>query len=134
MRSIRITAVLFVSTLLGFAVVGCDRGDSSTQTNDSKSGSPQGQVATTPKPATQPIIPVAQALDWCREHAMPESICVQCNDSLAAGFKAKGDWCEEHNLPKSQDFAHSPELKEKFASAFKAKYGKEPPAVEAEKD
>lgn len=105
--------------------VGCDRGDQPGQTT---AGTPKPQVAEQPKPATKPIIPVAQMADWCPEHAMPESICVQCNASLAAGFKAKGDWCEEHGVPKSQDFAHNPGLKQKFAAAYKEKYGKEPPA------
>ncbi len=40
--------------------------------------------------------------DICQEHGVPESLCVQCNPSLAATFKAKGDWCAEHNLPESQ--------------------------------
>ncbi|MFB0553260.1 MAG: efflux RND transporter periplasmic adaptor subunit [Phycisphaerae bacterium] len=38
----------------------------------------------------------------CDEHGVPESLCVQCNPSLVATFKAKGDWCAEHNLPESQ--------------------------------
>jgi len=38
----------------------------------------------------------------CEEHGVPESLCVQCNPSLAVTFKAKGDWCAEHNLPESQ--------------------------------
>lgn len=134
MRFMRLFSVALMSALLGLAVVagGCDREDSTTQSNDPKSGSPQDPVVQSPKPATQPIIPVAQVVDWCREHAMPESICVQCNASLAGGFKAKNDWCEQHNVPKSQDFSHHPELKEKFAAAFKAKNGKEPPAMEEE--
>jgi cobalt-zinc-cadmium efflux system membrane fusion protein len=38
----------------------------------------------------------------CEEHGFPESLCVLCNPSLAAAFKAKGDWCAEHSLPESQ--------------------------------
>ncbi|MHC4558815.1 MAG: efflux RND transporter periplasmic adaptor subunit [Planctomycetota bacterium] len=38
----------------------------------------------------------------CDEHGVPESLCVQCNPSMAATFKTKGDWCAEHNLPESQ--------------------------------
>ena len=60
---------------------------------------------------------------------MPESVCAQCNTSLAEGFKAKGDWCKQHDVPQSQCFKCRPELKEKFAAAFKQKYGKEPPAA-----
>lgn len=112
------------------AAAGCDNKPEANKPDPAKPAA--GQAADTKKPATMPAIPVAQAMDWCREHAMPESVCVQCHDELAAGYKAKGDWCKEHGLPDSQCFAHHPELKEKFAAAFKAKYGKEPPAVEKE--
>ena len=46
----------------------------------------------------------------CQEHGFPESICVQCNPSLAATYKAKGDWCTEHNLPESQCTFCNPDL------------------------
>lgn len=117
--------------VLALALAGCDRGDAA-KTGDTKTEAPKPQAAQQAKPATQPLIPVAQAMDWCREHAMPESVCVQCHPELADGFKAKGDWDEEHKLPKSQCFKCDPKLKEQFAAAFKAKYGKEPPAMEEE--
>jgi len=47
----------------------------------------------------------------CQEHGFPESICVQCNPSLAATYKAKGDWCTEHNLPESQCTICNPDLR-----------------------
>lgn len=101
--------------------VGCDKPEAQNK--------PAEQKAEAKQPAaTQPLVPVVQAMDWCREHAMPESICVQCKAELAAGFKAKGDWCKEHDVPESQCFKCHPELKEQFAAAFKQKYGKEPPA------
>lgn len=108
--------------LVTFAIVvaGCDR-DASKK--------PQAEQ---PKPATQPIIPITQIADWCPEHSMPESICVQCNSSLAAAYKEKGDWDAQHNLPKSQCFKCDPALKDKFVAAYKAKYGKEPPTAEKE--
>ena len=86
-------------------------------------------AASTP-PTTKPITPLIQVnapVDWCGEHFMPESVCVQCHPDLAAAYKAKGDWCAEHGLPDSQCFKHHPELKEKFIAEFKAKTGKEPP-------
>ena len=46
----------------------------------------------------------------CTEHGVPESLCVRCNPSLAATFKAKGDWCTEHNLPESQCTFCNPDL------------------------
>lgn len=112
---------------LGAALVGCDNSESTaTGTGAGTTGASQQTTAAT-KPATKPIIPVAQMEDWCREHGMPESICVQCNASLAAAFKEKGDWDDQHNLPKSQCVQCDPSLKEKFAAAYKAKYGKDAP-------
>jgi cobalt-zinc-cadmium efflux system membrane fusion protein len=122
---------LSVPTLLiavvAVAAVGCDKTDTNTSPTGSNAA-PTPPVAEQPKPATQPLIPVAPVKDWCPEHGVPESICVQCNASLAAGFKAKGDWDEKHSLPKSQCFQCDPSLKQKFAAAYKDKYGQEPPA------
>lgn len=71
---------------------------------------------------------------WCKEHGVPEDICAQCNAKVAAEFKKKGDWCKEHDRPDSQCFICHPELKEKFAAQYRAKYGKEPPPMEDEKE
>lgn len=66
-------------------------------------------------PAKQaPLVPKAEIHDWCKEHGVPESICTRCNETLIAGFKAKGDWCKEHGLPESQCLVCHPELKAKF--------------------
>jgi hypothetical protein len=100
--------------------VGCDK--------PAENAAPAAKAESAKTPATQPIVPVAQVIDWCKEHGVPESICVQCNESLAAAYKAKGDWCKEHNRPESQCFECHPELRQQFAAAFKKKYGKEPPA------
>jgi len=69
---------------------------------------------------------------WCDEHGVPEGMCGQCDAKLAAEFQKKGDWCKEHDRPDSQCFIHHPELKEKFAAIYRAKYGKEPPPMEDE--
>jgi hypothetical protein len=69
---------------------------------------------------------------WCDEHGVPEAMCGQCDAKLAAAFKKKGDWCNEHDRPDSQCFIHHPELKEKFAAVYRAKYGREPPPMEEE--
>lgn len=71
---------------------------------------------------------------WCKEHGMPEEICALCNGKLAAALKKKGDWCKEHDRPDSQCFLCHPELKTKFAAQYRAKYGKEPPPMEEEKE
>jgi hypothetical protein len=69
---------------------------------------------------------------WCAEHGVPEHDCAQCSAKIAAEYKKKGDWCKEHDRPESQCFICHPELKEKFAAQYRAKYGKEPPPVEDE--
>jgi hypothetical protein len=68
--------------------------------------------------------------DWCREHGMPESICVQCHPEYAKKYKDKGDWCAEHQVPKSQCFQCDPKLKEKLAQEYRDKYGEDPPPIE----
>lgn len=67
---------------------------------------------------------------WCAEHGVPEKECSQCSSKVAADFQKKGDWCAEHDRAKSQCFICDPSLKEKFAAQYRAKEGKEPPALE----
>ena len=69
---------------------------------------------------------------WCPEHGVPEAECAQCSAKVAAEFKKKDDWCEKHDRPDSQCFVCHPELKEKFAARYVAKYGKQPPPIEEE--
>jgi hypothetical protein len=85
-------------------------------------------------PAKDKATAAGKKVDWCPEHGMPESICVQCNPELAAEYKKKGDWCDKHDRPDSQCFVCHPELKEKFAEEYRAKYGKEPPPTEDPSD
>ena len=117
LTSIASMALVALTLALG---AGCD--DQGTTQN-------QNKPAEQPKAATQPLIKVAQIADWCPEHGVPESVCTRCNASLIPAFKAKGDWDEAHGLPKSQCFECDPSLKEKFAAAYKEKYGKEPPPM-----
>lgn len=42
-----------------------------------------------------------ERLGMCREHGVPEALCVKCRPFLRAAFIAKGDWCQEHNTPES---------------------------------
>src|SRR4051812_35035095 len=69
---------------------------------------------------------------WCAEHGVPEHDCAQCSAKVAAEYKKKGDWCKEHERPESQCFLCHPDLREKFAAQYRAKYGKEPPPTEDE--
>lgn len=69
---------------------------------------------------------------WCDSHGVPEEECSLCNSQAAAEFKKKNDWCKEHDRAESQCFLCDPKRQEKYAAMFRAKFGKEPPAVSAE--
>jgi hypothetical protein len=71
---------------------------------------------------------------WCEEHGIPEAECSMCDAKVAKAFKDQGDWCEKHDRAKSQCFICDPSLKEKYAAKYRAKYGKEPPPIEEEKE
>ncbi len=100
-------------------------------------------------PAPQPVAQTAKHADhpddhdhgkhehdhsgwWCGEHGLPEAECSMCSAKAEAAFKAKSDWCDEHRRAKSQCFICDPKLKEKFAALYRAKEGKDPPAIEEE--
>ncbi|QEL20371.1 efflux RND transporter periplasmic adaptor subunit [Limnoglobus roseus] len=42
--------------------------------------------------------PPAEADDWCNEHGVPESACVECSEELLPRPKARG-WCKVHGVP-----------------------------------
>jgi hypothetical protein len=67
---------------------------------------------------------------WCVEHGVPEGECALCSTKVAADFKKKGDWCKEHDRPESQCFICHPELEQKFAARYEAKFGSKPPPRE----
>lgn len=81
-------------------------------------------------PAAGQVSEAAHSQDgwWCGEHGMPEEVCAQCDSKVAAELKNMGDWCKEHDRPDSQCFVCHPELAQKFAALYEAKYGKAPPA------
>lgn len=93
-----------IAVLLTALLSACGGGDTPKQ---------NGQPAKV-EPAKAPLVEKTQVADWCKEHGVPESVCTRCNESLIAGFKAKGDWCKEHSLPESQCIPCHPELEEKF--------------------
>jgi hypothetical protein len=70
---------------------------------------------------------------WCDEHGIPEDMCSMCSAKVAKACKAKGDWCDKHDRARSQCFLCEPELRERFAAMYRAKYGKEPPPPTEEK-
>lgn len=104
--------VLVVTVLALVAGTGACSRDGDKSTGGGNTGGKETTGAA--KPTTQPLIPVVQVADWCREHGVPESVCTRCNTALIADFKKKGDWCKEHDLPESQCLICHPDLKEKF--------------------
>jgi cobalt-zinc-cadmium efflux system membrane fusion protein len=48
--------------------------------------------------------------DWCREHAVPESKCTKCHPDLVVRFIEAGDYCREHGYPASVCPICHPEL------------------------
>lgn len=109
------------SVVLGIilAVVGCGPSDSGKAGKATEKKENSGGAAHNYK-----------GRDWCVEHGMPESICVQCEAKLAQKYKDKGDWCAEHDVPKSQCFQCDPKLKDKFAQEYREKYGEDPPPMQ----
>ena len=87
-----------------------------------------------PKVADKPGAEAKPAHDhsgwWCDEHGVPEDGCTMCSAKALKAAKARGDVCEKHpDRAKSQCFLCDPTLKEKYAAKYRAKEGKEPPAV-----
>ncbi len=52
----------------------------------------------------------SEELDWCAEHAVPETECALCNPALIDQFKAAGDWCAGHDIPESHCRLCNPEI------------------------
>ena len=95
----------FVAPALALALLTCG---GSLLACGGKGSSSASSGATTHAPAG--AVPGSHE-DWCGEHAVPESKCTRCNQSLIPAFKATNDWCTEHSLPESQCLACHPDLK-----------------------
>lgn len=83
-----------VACLFVLSVAGCD-GD--------KKASRLPVVKSEPSPQSVKAVekPHDAHRDWCTEHAVPESMCAECNSGLEEGLKKSGDWCEEHGHAES---------------------------------
>jgi ABC-type nickel/cobalt efflux system permease component RcnA len=92
------------------------------------------QIASTEKTADKKGTDHDHSGWWCAEHGVPEEKCSQCSSKVAADCQKKGDWCAEHDRAKSQCFICNPKLKETFAAQYRAKLGKEPPALEEKEE
>lgn len=49
-----------------------------------------------------------ERLGICKEHGVPEALCVKCKPYLKVAFVSAGDWCDEHDTPESQCAACNP--------------------------
>lgn len=54
-------------------------------------------------------------LGMCREHGVPEALCVACRPYLKAAFIRMNDWCDEHYTPESQCLLCNPSLEREMA-------------------
>ena len=88
------------------SLAGCGGGESPKTPSATPQAPPVGNRA--------PLIPKKEAVDWCGEHGVPESICTRCNEDLVPDFRKRGDWCGKHRLPQSQCVACDPALEAKW--------------------
>ncbi len=51
-----------------------------------------------------------ERLGGCKEHGVPEALCVKCRPYLKTAFIAKGDWCKDHDTPESQCALCNPDI------------------------
>ena len=101
-----------------FTLVGCTKTDPTPATGTSESS------------ASTSTLDAEAASWWCVEHGIPEKICSLCDSKYAAECQKNGDWCKEHNRAESQCFLCNPDLEDKFAAQYEAKFGKKPPKPE----
>lgn len=99
--------ILFLTIALGTLNSGCSKDKASGNAPSTQAEESSKKGASTAAANVKP----GSHEDWCDEHQVPESQCTQCNQSLAAAFKATGDWCNEHGLPESQCRKCKPDLK-----------------------
>jgi hypothetical protein len=94
--------------IVGLALTGCEKGESSKETASETAAVPTSHAQ---HQHADPGVKVGSHDDWCGGHKVPESMCTRCNASLIPAFKATGDWCAEHGLPESQCLLCNPDLK-----------------------
>lgn len=105
-----------------FAVVGCGQKTAENTGGDKK-----------PKEVAKAGDPKAEPKDegghgwWCDDHGVVEEECSICQKAVFTKLK-KDEICPKHpDRAKDQCFICYPELREKNAAKYRAKYGKEPP-------
>jgi len=51
-----------------------------------------------------------EAEGFCGAHGFAEAICAKCRPGIKVAFRSMDDWCDEHKLPESQCVQCDPEL------------------------
>jgi membrane fusion protein, heavy metal efflux system len=93
----RMVAVAFCLATVGLAPVAAS--GQSTAAPPSAASCPHG-IEAAKCPFCDPTR--IERLGMCKEHGVPEAVCVKCRPFLKAAFVAAGDWCKEHDTPESQ--------------------------------
>jgi len=98
-----------LATVVFLVLAGCG-GDSTSLETDPHAGHDHdpGEHG---REATEVAATNDDILDWCTEHAVPESQCTKCNPTLIETYKANNDWCAGHGLPESHCRLCNPEIK-----------------------
>jgi len=99
---LRIASLAIAILALAIAGVGCGSGNDSTAEVEPLAMSDDG-------PGEQATDDTG-ILDWCAEHAVPESACTRCNPTLIEQFKTSADWCGPHDLPESHCRLCNPDI------------------------
>jgi len=123
--------VLMVITVLGvFAYVGCTNNDIAGGQTVTLKAQPDlddpnhnlaGHEHTDGENTADSTI-----LDWCLEHAVPESECTRCNPGLIESYKQSGDWYDGHGVPESHCRLCNPEITFPQEETLKNRRLKEP--------
>jgi cobalt-zinc-cadmium efflux system membrane fusion protein len=105
-----VLALTLLAAMIGWS---CSDSQEAADTNAEQDLGSGEQVEITETTALEDFGPGEQSdeiLDWCAEHAVPESKCTLCNPGLTDHFKVANDWCAGHDLPESNCRLCNPEI------------------------
>ena len=99
--NMRISTVVMLAVVLASVSpsrVAAQSGSDAARTGAQAAACPHG-IESARCPFCTPSL--VESLGDCREHGVPEALCVQCRPFLRPAFIAAGDWCAEHATPES---------------------------------
>lgn len=111
----RFTTVCVLLALTLGSVAGPHRARGQTQTTSS--GQAPAACPHSIEPSKCPFCDPSRVekLGMCKEHGVPEALCVKCRPFLRPAFVAALDWCKEHDTPESQCLACNPDSRKAAA-------------------